>query len=158
VWLLDSSALTNIKIIVPGAEQWRLFRRLEVLVENGNLAFPKQIKVEVTEIAHPDAPGVWAAGVFGKTKHPTEPDPLYLSQVMSSDAAAVVDPNKTREDGDPYLIALAMQLIDEGLDVCIVTDDQKDNPTRIAMAAACDHLHVSWCGVEEFFAELGAQS
>lgn len=157
VWLLDSSAMTEIKTKVRGAAQWKLFRRLEDLVETGNIAFPKQIKVEVTDIAHPDAPGVWADGVWPAMKHPQEPEPVYLAKVMSSPAAAVVDPNKTREDGDPYLIALALQLIDEGHDVCVVTNDTRTNPTRISLAAACDHVDVPWCDLDEFLSSRKAQ-
>lgn len=64
IWLIDASAIIGIKHVVPGAKQWRLFRTLEVLVEQGQMAFPKQIKEEVTGVTHPDAPGVWVHGVF----------------------------------------------------------------------------------------------
>lgn len=69
---------------------------------------------------------------------------------MASPAAAVVDPNKTREDGDPFLIALALQLSEEGHEVCIVTNDCNDTPDRIAMSKACDILKVDWITLEEF--------
>jgi hypothetical protein len=65
-----------------------------------------------------------------------------------------VDPDKTREDGDPYLLALGLQLIADGWAVCIVTDDRLDNPTRIAMSKACDLLNMTWCCLKEFPAIL----
>lgn len=154
VWLLDASALIRIKHVVPGNQQWALFKKLEQLVESAELAFPRQIKVEVTEMAHPDAPGVWADGVFPAMRHPAEPNPSFVRLVMSSPAAKVVDPNKTREDGDPYLIALALQLMDAGHPVCVVTDDLKDNPTRIALSVACDHVSVPWCPLEDFLTDI----
>lgn len=128
---------------------------MEAMVAAGELAFPRQIKTEVTEVMHPDAPGVWAAGVFETTPHPKNPDYAYMTQVMSSPAKDVVDPNKQREDGDPWLLAQALELAAVGHDVTVVTEDQRDNPTRIAMATACDHLRLRWCSLFEFMASCG---
>lgn len=51
---------------------------------------------------------------------------------MSCPAKDVVDPTKQKEDGDPWLLAQALELCAAGFDVTVVTEDQKDNPTRIA--------------------------
>jgi Domain of unknown function (DUF4411) len=155
VWLIDASAIINTKKAVPANKQWALFRRWEAMVEAGTLAFPKQVKTEVTEVAHPDAPGVWADGVFPSMRHPVEPAPQHIRRVMASAAAAVVDPNKTREDGDPYLIAMALQLASTGHACRVVTDDTKDNPTRIAVSTACELLRVDWCCLHDFLAAIG---
>ena len=154
VWLLDASAIIRIKTQVPGNQQWRLFRQLEEMVVSGDIAFPKQIRVEVAGMAHPDAPGVWVDGVFPLLQHPAEPESGWIRHVMASKAAAVVDPNKAREDGDPFLLALALQLKDDGHEVCIVTEDQADNPSRIALSVACEHLSLGWCGLAEFLSEI----
>lgn len=155
IWLLDASAMVNIKKVVPGNRQWRLFRDLEDMVVEGLIAFPKQVKVEVTGMAHPDAPGVWADGVFPQIKYPTDPSGNFIRTVMASPAAAVVDPNKTREDGDPYLIAMSLELTSQGHQCCVVTDDIKDNPTRIALASACNILAVQWCSLSDFLTAIG---
>jgi hypothetical protein len=70
IWLIDSCAIINIKKAVPAGQQWLLLRRLEEMVLAGELAFPRQVLVEVTRIIHPDAPGVWADGVFRRIGHP----------------------------------------------------------------------------------------
>jgi hypothetical protein len=98
---------------------------------------------------------VWAVGVFPSILHPGEPDYIYVQQVMSSEAGKVVDPDKTKEDADPYIIALALQLIGTGHTVCVVTNDQKPQPGRISLSTACDHLSVWWCGLSDFLIELG---
>jgi hypothetical protein len=154
IWIIDTSAIVKIKTTVPQAQQWKLLKQLESMVEDGNLTFPKQVRDETDDLDHPDAPGVWAVGVFGSIMHPGEPDYSYIQQVMSSAAGQVVDPDKTKEDADPYVIALALQLADAGHDVCVVTNDQKPQPGRIALSTACDHMSVSWCGLDEFLAEL----
>ena len=101
-------------------------------------------------MAHPDTPGTWAAGVFDSIKYPTDPDPHWLRAVMSCGAAKVVDPNKTREDGDPFLLAMGLELRDAGHDVCVVTEDHRDNPDRIAVTSACNILDLPWIRLADF--------
>lgn len=132
-----------------------MLKKMEEMVANGDLAFPRQIKVEVTEVAHPDAPGVWAAGVFASTPHPKDPDYSYMQMVMACPAKDVVDPTKQREDGDPWLLALALELMAKGHSVEVVTEDVKDNPTRIAMSTACGHLGISCCSLADFMSQCG---
>lgn len=150
IWLIDASAIIRIKTTVPESKQWELFKALEVLVEKGQLAFPRQIKEEVSGMTHPDAPGVWVHGVFSAIKHPTEPGVDFIRKVMASEASAVVDPNKTREDGDPFLIAMALELAEAGHGVCIVTNDCNDTADRIGLSNACDILEVDWITLEDF--------
>lgn len=154
VWLIDSSALIRIKRVTQ-QEQWGMLKQMEAMVVAGELAFPRQIKVEVTEVMHPDAPGIWAAGVFESTPHPKSPDYAFLSQVMSCPAKDVVDPTKQKEDGDPWLLAQALELCAAGYNVTVVTEDQKDNPTRIAVTTACGHLGLNHCSLADFMAACG---
>ncbi len=154
VWLIDSSALINIKRVTQ-QDQWAMLKRMEAMVISGELTFPRQIKIEVTEVMHPDAPGVWAAGVFESTPHPKSPDYAFMSEVMSSPAQHVVDATKQKEDGDPWLLAQALQLAAGGRDVTVVTEDRRDNPTRIAVTTACDHLGLRWCDLADFMDMCG---
>jgi len=149
VWALDASAIISIKIVVPGKQQWQLFKKLESLVERGHIAFPKQVAREVSELAHPDAPGVWVDGVLPSLRYPDDPDFEVLRDVMAR-AGQVVDPSKTKDDGDPYLLALALQLSQQGSDVCIVTEDTVDRASRIAVSSACARLGMPWCGLADF--------
>ena len=158
VWLLDASAIIRMKTAVPANQQWRHFRDLEDLVEAGRIGFPKQVRAELAEMAHPDTPGTWAAGVFHSIAYPTDPDPRWLGVVMGCQAAKVVDPNKFREDGDPYLLAMGLELRDAGHDVCIVTEDHKDNPFRIAVTSACDILGLPWIMLADFLAAITDES
>jgi hypothetical protein len=155
IWVPDASALIEVKTVVPGARQWALFRHMESLVEAGRMAFPRHVKIEMQDMAHPDAPGVWATGVFPAIKHPVDPDADYIRRVMASDAKAVVDPNKTREDADPYIVAQALQLMDAGYEVRVVTEDHQDNPTRIALTQACEICSVEWIRLDQFLKDIG---
>lgn len=72
-------------------------------------------------------------------------------------AGDVVDPNKTKEDADPYVLALALQLLEEGHDVCVVTEDRVDR-NRIAVTNACTRLGLPHCSVRDFLGGLGVKT
>ncbi len=153
IWVLDASAIIQIKLDIPAADQWRVLTALEQLVANGTIAIPREAIREVTEIAHPDAPGVWMQGVAPQLQHPLDPDPQVLRDVLAV-AGAVVDPNKTKTDGDPYVLALARELQNDGKEVCVVTKDFQDRPARIAMTTACDLLGIPHRLLEDFLTEV----
>jgi rRNA maturation endonuclease Nob1 len=153
VWVLDTSALVEAKAALSVADQWQTFKRLEDMVGAGTVAMPRLVIREISEITHPDLPGAWAPGVRDIQQHPLDPEWESVQRVMA-EAGNVVDPNKTKEDADPYVLALALQLLEQGHDVCVVTEDRVDR-NRIAVTTACDRLGVSHCSVRDFLAGLG---
>ena len=149
IWVIDSSALIEAKSIVSISNQWNAFRYLERMVADGKIALPRHVISEVSEITHPDMPGAWASGVRDLLQHPLQADYDYLARVMSV-AGDVVDANKTREDADPWVLALALQLQETTLfKICIVTEDTVDRH-RISMVTACSRLQLEWCRVRDF--------
>ncbi|MFI5035941.1 MAG: DUF4411 family protein [Acidimicrobiales bacterium] len=153
--VIDSSALITMKVVIPIDGQWEIFKQLETLVVDGQIAMPRQVIREITEIAHPDVPGVWASGVRGRLQHPVDADWSHLQRVMLT-AGKVVDPNKTEEDADPYVLALALHLQANGHQVRVITDDHIDRlPMRIAMTSACQLLGLTSCSCRDYLAGLG---
>ena len=153
VWIVDSSALIEAKTIVSVSKQWEAFKHLEQMVVDGRIALPRQVINEVSEIAHPDLPGAWAAGVRGRFQHPLDAGYQYLRRVMSV-AEEVVDVNKPGEDADPWVIALALRLGDDGHSVCVVTEDVVDR-TSISIATACEMVNIGWCRIRTFLRHCG---
>ncbi|MEJ7763936.1 MAG: hypothetical protein WKF86_00405 [Acidimicrobiales bacterium] len=82
VYVIDSSSLIELKKQVGVAQQWDTFRRLEVMVEEGQIALAQAVINEVSLGRHPDAPGAWAKGMQDKLIHPREPAPQYVREVM----------------------------------------------------------------------------
>ena len=148
VWIVDSSALIAAKTIVSVANQWDAFKHLEQMVHDGQIAMPRQVINEVSELAHPDLPGAWAPGVRGSLRHPLDAHYSHVREVMSV-AGDVVDPYKAGEDADPYVLALARQLKSDDHAVCIVTEDTVDR-NRISIATACMRLEIDCCRVRDF--------
>ena len=156
VWILDTSALVEAKSALSVADQWQTFKLLEDMVRVGTVAMPRLVIREISQIAHPDLPGAWAPGVRDIQQHPLDPAWEQLQRVMA-EAGDVVDPNKTTEDADPYVLALSLELLEQGHDVCVVTEDRVDR-NRIAVTTACDRLGIAHCSVRDFLGDLGVKT
>ena len=155
VWILDTSALIEFKRLLPVPEQWNAFVRLGHLVENGRIAMPSQVLTEATRVSHPDVPGAWAAAMRGRLQHTLDPDYDFVQLVMQK-AGDVVDLNRTTEDADPYVVALALHTRERGFDVVVVTADVVDRlPIRISLATACARLNLDTTTPEGFLAATG---
>lgn len=158
IWVIDSSALIDFKMIVPIGEQWEFFRTLDDLVDNSMIAMPRQVIREVGEITHPDVPGAWASSVRKRMVHPLDVDYQVLGMVMET-AGDVVDASKDEEDADPYVLALALQLQSIGYEVRVVTSDVVDRiPIRISLETACHRMSVRTLSPEDFVVAIRAES
>jgi hypothetical protein len=137
-------------------DQWQTFKLLEGMVVAGTIAMPRQVIREISEITHPDPPGAWATAVRGVHRHPLDPQWVHVQRVMA-EAGDVVDPNKLKDDADPYVLALALELLEQGYDVCVVTEDRVDR-NRIAVTTACQRLGIQHCSVRDFLDHLGVKT
>lgn len=111
VWVLDTSGLIQIKHLVGASEQWALFRKLEQIVERGELSFPVHVQREVRQERHHDTPETWALGMSRKLQYRRDPDIGRITHVMRV-AGEVVDANSEGDPADPYVLAHAAGLCD----------------------------------------------
>ena len=151
----DTSSLIRIKQIVRIDRQWELFQQLQASVDAGEIAMSRQVINEIGDVAHPDAPGVWARGMRDRLIHPLDVDEGYVQRVMR-ETRRLVEANEQKDVADPYVLALALQLEAEGKTVEVVTDDLVDHlPRKIALATACNHFNVAHVSCEEFLTAIG---
>lgn len=133
-FVVDASSIIQIKHQVPANQQWDILKRLELLVEAASLVFPREVAREVKAIAHPDAPGVWVHGVEGKCQHRMDPSDASVRRVLAQ-SPQLVDPDKELV-GDPYVVALALELSAEGHGPTVISDDVNDRPGRTSLRTA----------------------
>lgn len=148
IFIVDTSAVVRLKT-VPVAEQWATLQLLVSLVQQGRMGFPKQVVQEgVDRAQHPDAPGAWLAHVAPFQQHP-EPESVTLRRVL--EAATLVEVTADHDVADPYVVAMALELKDEGFDVVLVTHDKVDRlPVKESIATACDRLDIVHCELDAF--------
>ena len=155
VSVLDASAIINMKKKVKVADQWDYFKSLEGEVDAGRIAICGGVIREVSEGPHPDMPGAWARGMKDRMAHPIEPDPDRVADVMLV-AGDVIDASSDREQADPDVVALALQLQAAGHEVIVVTDDRVDRPPiKISLVTACERVGIDTRSTDEF---IGAGS
>lgn len=153
ICVIDSSVLINLKQVVGIDEQWDLLSEMLTLVASGALAFPRQVVKELSAVRYPDAPGAWIGSARRRVRHP-EPSEDSLVRVLEVAAELVeVDSPPEREVADPYVAAMALELVERHPQcrVVLVTNDVVDRlPNKIALRTACARLGLPTCQISPF--------
>lgn len=144
VVVIDTSTIIEIKKRESAGEQWDLFTQMFALVRQGRLVFPVHVKREVASEKFPDTPGAWCARAADVRQHPDPTDETmaeilpFVEQVVDANADA------EREPADPWIAAMAWELLDRGYDVAVATDDVIDRlPLKISLRSACEALGIT---------------
>lgn len=151
--VFDASSVIEVKRLLR-RDQWRVLRELENRVEAGRILVPREAAREVKDCAHPDAPGVWMYGVESKIQNPRDPDDEILREVLAQCPEMIDDPDQP-PDGDPYVVALALQLRRDGRQAYVVTEDFNDKPGGVSVATACQRLGIPHGRLREYLQQEG---
>lgn len=145
IWVIDSSSIVDLKII-PHALRPQVIRHLGALVGNRRLIYPRQVLDELKGYAPPkalknDAPYSWAKGHEARACHPGR---LVAEAKAILDAHPdLIDPDSAGKDpADPYLIALAQELRNAGVEARIVTNDTRQINNKVSVAAVAGLLGI----------------
>ena len=154
VSVIDTSSILQVRRIIARQEQQSVYDKLTVLVQGDSLFFPKEVVVELERWSNPDPsstdlPLEWVKVNSHKAaKHgvPFDALKLVLEQVQE-----VHDPDKLGvEEADPYVLALAIHLQQQGKQVMVLTEERKDRPDKISMTTACGVLRLPCLPVHMF--------
>lgn len=151
IYVLDTSAVINVKEILP-REKWQLvFAELERRVMEGTIVVVKGVIEELTSYKGQDEPKQWARRV---SKYAHNPSDAMLRKVLQK-AGGVVDTTKTRVDADPEVLAQALELKGKGHQVYIVHNDIHNTPSRISLRSAVELLQLQEVSPREFLTQIG---
>src|SRR5262245_40688968 len=146
IWVIDSCCLIEIKII-PVAIRPKVIAHLDKLVADGTLVYPQQVIGELKNYAPPkmlpsDIPYQWAK------KHEVT---ACHGQLLHKEAKAIlavhndlIDTQATspKEPADPYVIALARKLREQGEDARIITNDVRQIHKKVSVSAVAGLLGI----------------
>ena len=149
IWVFDCSSILEIRRL-PGVSHHiadNIYSKLGLLVEAGQIFFPKEVVDELERFsnprpAQPDLPLAWAKKYQVRAcRHPSLFDDL---PVVLQVAGAVLDPDKTGvEEADPYVLALARVLERQSSSpVWVVTEERRDRSSKISLTTACGLLRL----------------
>lgn len=140
IWVVDTSSVAEVRRSIENTKKKEVFEGMSGLVNGGRVVFPKQVVGELERAADPHAPDaqyLWAKQNEGKATEHAPP----LEQVKNVLAAVprVLDPDKDAgaEEADPYLLALAVHLREQGKDARVVTEEIRDTPRKMSLNTAC---------------------
>lgn len=124
VWVVDTSSLIQIRQAgLSPSRQAAMFRMLTRLTETGRLCFPPQVREELEwGSRRGDEAVTWVQAA--KDSAERFADMNTVRRVLRR-APLLIDPHSTRDQADPYVIALAMDSQELG-GVSILSDDRHD--------------------------------
>lgn len=159
ITVIDTSSIIEVRRIVPKSEQKRVFKALAELVIQGKIVYPIEVVAELErhsnlKSSNPDLPYKWTkenqeqATRFG-------PQFGHLSTILSHpQVRSIVDPDKTGvEEADPFVLALASFLKEQGHEVTVATQETKDRPDKLSMTTACGLLRLFRLPLNAFLAQ-----
>lgn len=137
VWVVDSSSIIAVKEQVGRAHEVKVFRALTSLSTKSQLFWPPEVTQEVEAARIADSAVHWVKA----RREASERSPkLETVKAVLLKAPSVVDPDSTREQADPYVVALALEMGSGDLfppKVTIITEDRKDKPNEAFVGHRC---------------------
>ncbi len=143
---IDTSSVIQVRRIVVRDHQSTVFSKLTELVVAGKLFYPKEVPPELDRHSNQDSsvqdlPRDWAKLNSSIATHhavPFETVKAVLAQVPE-----ILDPEKSGvEEADPYVLALAIHLQEQGKQVTVLTEERKDRPDKMSLTTACGVLRL----------------
>ena len=155
IWIIDSSSIIGVREQVSRAHERKVFSALTSLTAGSQLLWPPEVTQEVEAALIADSAVVWI-----KSRRASGERSPKLETVKSvlSKAPTLVDPDSTREQADPYVVALALEITSGDLfapNVTIITEDRRDKPTKLSLATAAGLLRIPTIPLRAF---LNSQS
>lgn len=150
-WVLDSSAIIEFKSIITPEIETRVLTLLDQLVLQGKISFPRQVKREVSGDGQNDLPALWVLRNFSKIILNKSPEESYIIDVLRK-VPNLVEKDSKKDVADPHVLALALQLKDNGFDAIVVSEDRIDRlPRKISLKSACEIMGIEVCLTSDFF-------
>src|SRR5437762_296912 len=114
-----------------------VFKAMAKYATRQKLLYPTEVRAELERgsesQSNPDPPLVWVRDHRHCSERPA--DLATVGRVLAR-VPDLLDPDNPHEQADPYVLAVSLDLQIGGFDVCVVTDDRRDRPTRISLATA----------------------
>lgn len=144
-WVIDSSSLMDIKSKTSIDLRSRLYPRLTILAMEGKLRAPKQVLDEMrrgAQTRHRDEALEWA--IEHEVRLTAVETSVGEQQAVMGEVGDVVDHERdtVADDADPYVLALALKLQQQGLAVRIVTEDRRDRLRKVSLTTAAGILGI----------------
>ncbi len=155
IWVIDSSSIIGVKEQVGRAYEGKVFRALTSLTTKSQLCWPPEVTQEVEAALVADSAVAWIKA--RRESGERSPDFETVKSVLVK-APTLVDADSTREQADPYVVALALEMGSGDLfapNVTVITEDRRDKPTKLSLATAAGLHRIPTLPLRAFLASMG---
>ncbi len=156
---MDTSVLIAMKRIIRLEHQFAVFTLMTKLLQEGLIAFPRQVRREMMAAKFPDMPGAWAASCNGHERYPAPRDES-VAEVLGAAQLVDLEAEDDTEVADPYVVAMAYELqeLHPECEVMVATEDRVDRlPVKESILTACERLDLECWTAEQLVTWLVAQ-
>ena len=155
-WVVDTSSLIWVKQSLPLKECARVFRGLDPYVTAGRFALHRKVIDELKRFAGPSDPPLAFALRHQKVSASLPEFPEALEFVLK-EVPRVLDPDKISgaEEADPYVLALALQIQQDGGIVTVLNEERRDRPDKMSLTTACGVLRLVSLPIATFIERQG---
>lgn len=138
LYVLDGPAIVTVSLEVSDDNE--VFMGLTDLLDDGEVCFCDEVVPELERLAKGDPALTWA-----KTAAPNRAykGASYLTiEFVAQDFKEIIDTTArdTQESAALYVVAQALELRDNGVEVTVVSQDRHSKPTRASVLEACQHF------------------
>ena len=149
--VVDASLLGAIEARCLNANT--VLEALSALVEEHDLVFCDEVIREMAWLYEGSGVLMWARAIKGQRVHKGA-DFLRVEAIAAA-IPELVDPTSRDELCAVFVLAQAEELAEVHDDLCVVSEDFGDKPTRMSLADACDQRELCCLTLADFLDEIG---
>jgi hypothetical protein len=167
IWVADTCALVDVRRCVVPSEtrqthsaRRQVFKKLEELVDAGRLVFPHETYRELKEgnAQHDDAAQDHPFHFVERCKKTAlRVANLEIVKELVADTLVrrVIDPTAEKDEADIYVLSVALGLQRAGKEVGVLTQERRDQATKLSMNTACGLLGLVCLPMQAFLHQEG---
>jgi hypothetical protein len=155
IWVIDASSIIGVREQVGRANERKIFNALSSLAAKSQLVWPAEVTQEVEAALVADSAVAW---IKAHRSYGERTPKLETVKSVLLKAPGLVDPDSTREQADPYVVALAVEMASNDLFapiVTVITEDRRDKPTKVSLATAAGLLRIPTVPLSAFLRSQG---
>lgn len=147
IYVMDTSGLLDLKRDLSQentAEKERVWNAVRERMDRGNVVFPPHVLWELKRQHHQMEKQDWpyetvAAANSDKAMPLSDLDMISEVKRVLASCSAVLDAKKASgaDEADPWVVAMALKLVEDGERVVVVCDDRKDTVVKMSLRTAC---------------------
>jgi len=141
-WVVDTSSLIIVRSLFSRGEQRTAMNGLTALLRATRLVFPREVVGELARYAGSENLALaWAKAHQGlvSVKQPS----FQAVKAVLDQVPEVIDADKEGvEEADAYVLAMAVELLDAGTDVRVVTEEFKTTVAKMPLSSAAGFLRI----------------